>query len=107
VIEGDSPLRDADLRVFVAPLSAAGQTLLVRERRDRAAQQRAQADAMQRLLGEPDGAARLLAAPIHRQVGRDASIPRPLAVAQPQDRRLRDVGFRHGFWRRAPAWRAG
>jgi len=60
VIEGDSPLRDADLRVFVAPPPAAGQALLVRERRDRAAQQRAQADAMERLLGEPDGAARLL-----------------------------------------------
>jgi hypothetical protein len=55
VIEGDSPLRDADLRVFVAPPPAAGQALLVRERRDRAAQQRAQADAMERLLGEPDG----------------------------------------------------
>jgi hypothetical protein len=60
VIEGDSPLRDTDLRVFVAPPPAAGQALLVRERRDRAAQQRAQADAMERLLGEPDGAARLL-----------------------------------------------
>jgi hypothetical protein len=60
VIEGDSPLRGADLRVFVAPPPAAGQTLLVRERRDRAAQLRAQADAMQRLLAEPDGAARLL-----------------------------------------------
>jgi hypothetical protein len=60
VIEGDSPLRDADLRVFVAPPPAAGQTLLVRERRDRAAQQRARAAAMERLLGEPDGAARLL-----------------------------------------------
>jgi hypothetical protein len=60
VIEGDSPLRDADLRVFVAPPPAAGQALLVRERRDRAAQQRARTDAMERLLGEPDGAARLL-----------------------------------------------
>jgi molybdopterin-guanine dinucleotide biosynthesis protein len=60
VIEGDSPLPDADLRVFVAPPPAARQTLLVRERRDRAAQQRAQAAAMERLLGEPDGAARLL-----------------------------------------------
>jgi hypothetical protein len=60
VIEDDSPLRGADLRVFVAPPPAAGQTLLVRERRDRAAQLRAQADAMQRLLAEPDGAARLL-----------------------------------------------
>jgi hypothetical protein len=60
VIEGDSPLRDADLRVFVAPPPAAGQTLLVRERRDRATQQRARAAAMERLLGEPDGAARLL-----------------------------------------------
>jgi hypothetical protein len=60
VIEGDSPLRHADLRVFVAPPPEAGQALLVREWRDRAAQQRAQTDAMQRLLGEPDGAARLL-----------------------------------------------
>jgi hypothetical protein len=60
VLEGDSPLRGADLRVYVAPPPAAGQTLLVRERRDRAAQLRAQADAMQRLLAEPDGAARLL-----------------------------------------------
>jgi hypothetical protein len=60
VIEGDSPLRDADLRVFVAPPPAAGQTLLVRERRDRAAPQQARAAAMERLLGEPDGLARLL-----------------------------------------------
>jgi hypothetical protein len=60
VVEGDSPLRHADLRVFVAPPPAVGQPLLVRERRDRAAQQRTQAAAMERLLGEPDGAARLL-----------------------------------------------
>jgi hypothetical protein len=60
VIEGDSPLGDADLRVFVAPPPAAGQTLLVRQRRDHAAQLRARAAAMERLLGEPDGAARLL-----------------------------------------------
>ena len=60
VIEGDSPLRDADLRVFVAPLPAAGQTLLVRQRRDHAAQLRVRTAAMERLLGEPDGAARLL-----------------------------------------------
>ena len=60
VVEGDSPLRDADLRVFVAPPPAAGQALLVRERRDRAAQQRAQANAIERLLWDPDGAARLL-----------------------------------------------
>jgi hypothetical protein len=60
VIEGDSPLREADLRVFVAPPPAAGQALLVRERRDRAAQQRAQANAIERLLLDPDGAAQLL-----------------------------------------------
>jgi hypothetical protein len=60
VIEGDSPLRDADLRAFVAPPPPVGQDLLVRERRDQGAQQRAQADAMQRLLDRPDGAARLL-----------------------------------------------
>jgi hypothetical protein len=59
VIEGDSPLRGANLRVFVASPPAVGQTLLVRERRNRAAQ-RARADAMEWLLGEPDGAARLL-----------------------------------------------
>jgi hypothetical protein len=46
--------------VFVAPPPAAGQALLVRERRDRAAQQRAQANAIERLLRDPDGAARLL-----------------------------------------------
>ena len=60
MIEGDSPLREADLRVFVAPPPAAGQALLVRERRDRAAQQRAQANAIERLLRDPDGAAQLL-----------------------------------------------
>jgi hypothetical protein len=60
VIEGDSPLGDADLRVFVAPPPAAGQTLLVRQRRDHAAQLRARTAAMERLLGEPDGAAQLL-----------------------------------------------
>jgi hypothetical protein len=60
VIEGDSPLRDADLWVFVASPPAVGQALLIRQRRDHAAQQRARAAAMERLLGEPDGAARLL-----------------------------------------------
>ena len=60
VIEGDSPLRDADLRVFVAPPPAAGQTLLVRHRRDHAAQLRARTAAMEQLLGKPDGAAQLL-----------------------------------------------
>jgi molybdopterin-guanine dinucleotide biosynthesis protein len=60
VIEGDSPLRDADLRAFVASPPPVGQDLLVRERRDRAAQQRARAAAMERLLDRPDGAARLL-----------------------------------------------
>jgi hypothetical protein len=60
VIEGDSPLGDADLRVFVAPPPAAGQRLLVRQRRDHAAQLRARTAAMERLLGEPDGAAQLL-----------------------------------------------
>jgi hypothetical protein len=52
VIEGDSPLRGADLRVFVASPPAVGQTLLVRERRNRAAQ-RARADAMERLPPAP------------------------------------------------------
>ena len=73
VIEGDSPLRDADLRVFVAPPPAAGQALLVRERRDRAAQQRAQAEMPtgRRLLGGvPPAATRSQLAAGDRQLQR-------------------------------------
>lgn len=60
VLEGDSPLTFVDLAVFVAPPLRQGESLLVRRQRDRAREERAKADAMERLLREPDGVAELL-----------------------------------------------
>ncbi len=59
VLEGDNPLEFVDLAVFVAPAPAAGETLFVRHKRDRAKQERAKADAIERLLRRPDGVAPL------------------------------------------------
>ena len=61
LLEGDNPLGFVDLAVFVAPPPPAGGTLLVRRTRDRAKEERAKADAMERMLREPDGVAELLA----------------------------------------------
>ncbi len=58
ILEGDSPLDPADLGVFVAPRPDAGEALFVRRMRDVAAAERAKADAWERLLREPDGAAK-------------------------------------------------
>ncbi|MGO9901523.1 MAG: hypothetical protein ACLP0J_17990 [Solirubrobacteraceae bacterium] len=54
VLEGDSPLRSVDLRVFVAPPPAEGHQLFVRctHRRERDA--RGSTAALEQLLGEPD-----------------------------------------------------
>jgi hypothetical protein len=60
VLEGESPLDFVDLAVFVAPPTLASESLLVRRKRDRAKEERAKADAMERLLREPDGVAQLL-----------------------------------------------
>ncbi len=60
VLEGDNPIGFADLGVFVAPALAAGDALFVRRKRDRAKEERAKADALERLLREPDGVAELL-----------------------------------------------
>ena len=60
VLEGDNPLGFVDLGVFVAPAPRAGEELFVRRTRDRAREERAKADAMERLLREPDGLAALL-----------------------------------------------
>jgi hypothetical protein len=46
--------------VFVAPPLSTGASLLVRRKRDRAKEERAKADAMERLLREPDGVTQLL-----------------------------------------------
>lgn len=60
LLEGDNPLGFVDLAVFVAPPPSTGASLLVRRKRDRAKEERARADAMERLLREPDGVAQLL-----------------------------------------------
>jgi hypothetical protein len=60
VLEGDNPLEFVDLAVFVAPAPAPGETLFVRHKRDRAKEERAKADAVERLLRRPDGVAELL-----------------------------------------------
>ncbi len=65
IVEGDNPLAFVDLEVFIAPVPQAGEQLFIRRTRDLAAQDRAKIDAWERLLGEPDGAARWLS----QQVG--------------------------------------
>lgn len=60
VVEGDSPLEALDLRVYVSPPLGPGRGLLVRKVRDRAAEARDRAAAMERLLREPDGVVRFL-----------------------------------------------
>jgi hypothetical protein len=55
VLEGDNPLGFADLRVFVVPALPRGRRLLVRRKRDHAAAARREADALERLLQQPDG----------------------------------------------------
>jgi hypothetical protein len=60
VLEGDNPIGFVDLAVFVAPAPAAGQTVFVRRKRDRAKEERVKADARAWLLGEHDGVAELL-----------------------------------------------
>jgi len=55
VLEGDTPVRAVDLRVYVAPPLAPGRTLLIRQRRDHTQQQQDKLRALQRLLDQPDG----------------------------------------------------
>lgn len=60
ILEGDSPVSFVDLAAFVAPPLPAVKTLLVRREHDRAKEERDQADALERLLREPDGIATFL-----------------------------------------------
>ncbi len=55
MLEGDTPVRAVDLRVYVAPPLAPGRTLLIRQRRDHTQQQQDKLRALQRLLDQPDG----------------------------------------------------
>jgi hypothetical protein len=60
LLEGDSPLAFVDLAASVAPPLPAGNALLVRRPRDHAQEERDKADALERLLRQPDGVAALL-----------------------------------------------
>lgn len=57
VLEGDNPVAFVDLSVFVTWALPAGKKLFVRRKRDRTAEERAKADAMEELLRKPDGVA--------------------------------------------------
>lgn len=70
ILEGDSPLPHADLTVFVAPAPRVGEALFVRRRRDPATADRARADELERLLGEPDGVARWMERIVGLPVGK-------------------------------------
>ena len=60
VLEGDNPLGNVDLRVFVAPAPEHGERLFVRPTRDPTSDGRAKAAAFERLLLEPATMADLL-----------------------------------------------
>jgi energy-coupling factor transporter ATP-binding protein EcfA2 len=60
VLEGDNPLQYADLSVFVAPAPGPEERLFERRLRDRAGEQQAGLDAIERLIREPDGVAKFL-----------------------------------------------
>jgi hypothetical protein len=60
VLEGDNPIEFVDLTVFVAPPPAAGETVFVRCKRDRAKEERVKADARAWLFRESDGVADIL-----------------------------------------------
>ncbi len=62
VLEGDCGRVPVELCVHVVPAPAAGASLLVRRSHDRAAEERTQVDAMERMLAEPDGVTRVLSA---------------------------------------------
>jgi hypothetical protein len=61
VLEGDTPVKSVDLRVYVAPPLAPGRTLLIRQLRDHAREQQDKLRALQRLLDQPDGIQQWLA----------------------------------------------
>jgi hypothetical protein len=60
VLEGDSPLRFVDLRVFVAPAPAEGEKLFVRRTNARVPPTRDSTAVLERLLRQPDGMADVL-----------------------------------------------
>jgi energy-coupling factor transporter ATP-binding protein EcfA2 len=78
ILEGDDPLGHPGLDVFVAPAPEAGEALFVRQPRDRAAAERARADAWEELLRQPDGVARwmdqMMGGPVVEYVRRNTAL---------------------------------
>ena len=78
IVEGDSPLPDADLKVFVAPAPRMGESLFVRHSFDPATADRARAGEWERLLQGPDGVARwmeqIVGLPIGEHVRRNPAL---------------------------------
>jgi molybdopterin-guanine dinucleotide biosynthesis protein len=98
LLEGDKLLEFVDLAVFVAAPPSAGGSLLVRRKRDRAKEERAKADAMERLLREPDGVAVLL----DRMIGApmaDIARKHPGLLEETRDKMLAGIALA----RKAPA----
>jgi hypothetical protein len=98
LLEGDRPLGFVDLAVFVAAPLPAGGSLLVRRQRDRAKEERAKADAMERLLRAPDGVAELLGQMIGGPMA-DFARKSPRLLAETRDRMLAGIAMA----RKAPA----
>lgn len=69
VLEGDNPVAFVDVSVFVTGALPAGKTLFVRRKRDRAAEERAKADAMEEMLRKPDGVALFMAQMFGSRIG--------------------------------------
>jgi hypothetical protein len=101
ILEGDSPLPDADLKVFVAPAPRVGEALFVRSRRDPASADRARAGEWERLLEGPDGVARWMEQVVGLPVGEH--LRRTPALAEEVRRQLL-TGI--ASFRTAPAPRA-
>ena len=69
IVEGDSPLPGADLRVFVAPAPRVGETLFVHRPLAPATADRARAGEWERLLQRPDGVARWMEQVVDLPIG--------------------------------------
>ena len=102
IVEGDSPIPNADLRVFVAPAPRAGEALFVRRRLDPATAVRARAGEWERLLQGPDGVARWMEQVVHLPIGE--FVRRNPALAEEVRRQLL-TGI--ASFRAAPAQPAG
>lgn len=82
ILEGDSPLAFADLEVCVAPAPRSGERLFTRCRRNVAAEDRAKAAVMRRILRAPDGAAMILESTLGKHIVDFAKRRRPEVIEE-------------------------